>query len=165
MLISGIVGGQPYGADPSLGVVLGAFTAFCYAGYLIVIRKVDRRRTAEPVAISTASTAVVSLGVGLALGTLDLVPSLPAHLWLFLLGISAQSAGYLFISYSLPRLPAVVTSIILLSQPVMSVFLAMLIVNEAPSAGQLLGVGLVVGGIALATVPAPKLRRLIRASG
>ena len=165
VLISGIFGGTPYGADPSLGVVLGAFTAFCYAGYLIVIRKVDRRRTAEPVAISTASTAVVSLGVGLALGTLDLVPTLPAHLWLFLLGISAQSAGYLFISYSLPRLPAVVTSIILLSQPVMSVFLAMLIVNEAPSAGQLLGVAFVIGGIALATVPTAGLRRLLRASG
>ena len=70
-----------------------------------------------------------------------------------LLGVSAQAVGYLFISYSLPRLPAVVTSIILLAQPVMSVFLAMIIVNETPSVEQLVGVALLIGGIALATVP------------
>jgi drug/metabolite transporter (DMT)-like permease len=95
----------------------------------------------------------VSLAAGLGLGTLDLVPSWPAHLWLVLLGVSAQSAGYLFISLSLPRLPAVVVSIILLAQPVLAVFLAVLIVNEAPSLGQFVGVALLLGGIALATVP------------
>ena len=70
-----------------------------------------------------------------------------------MLGITAQAAGYLLISLSLPRLPAVVVSIILLAQPVMSVGLAMLIVGETPSSAQLLGVAMVVGGIALATVP------------
>ena len=46
-----------------------------------------------------------------------------------------------------------VTSIILLAQPVVAVFFAMALLGEAPSPGQLLGVGLVIGGIALATVP------------
>ena len=50
-----------------------------------------------------------------------------------MLGITAQSAGYLFISISLPRLPAIVTSIILLSQPVMSMVLAMVLLDETPS--------------------------------
>ena len=84
---------------------------------------------------------------------------LPAHAWLLLLGITAQSAGYLLISLSLPRLPAVVVSIILLAQPVMSVGLAMLIVGETPSQAQLLGVAMVIGGIALATVPLRGWRR------
>lgn len=159
VLIAGVLTGEAYGPDPPLGVVLGIVTAFAYAGYLIVIRQFGRRRVAEPVAISTAVTAVVSLIVGAALGSIDLAPSWPAHLWLVLLGVSAQSAGYLFISFSLPRLPAVVTSIILLAQPVMSVFLAMIIVNEAPSLEQLVGVALVIGGIALATVPVRGLRR------
>jgi drug/metabolite transporter (DMT)-like permease len=70
-----------------------------------------------------------------------------------LLGITAQSAGYLLISLSLPRLPAAVTSIILLAQPVVSVGLAMVLLGEAPSAAQLGGVALVIGGIAVATVP------------
>ena len=153
VLIAGVLGGDAYGADPLLGGVLGVVAAFAYAGYLIVIRHVGRRHSAEPVAISTASTTVAVLAVGLALGAIDLVPSWPAHGWLILLGLSAQSAGYLFISLSLPRLPAVVTSIILLAQPVLAVLFAMVLLAEDPSAGQLLGVALVIGGIALAIVP------------
>ena len=78
--------------------------------------------------------------------------------WLALLGITSQSAGYLLISISLPRLPAIITSVILLAQPVMSVGLAMVLLGETPSATQLLGVGLVIGGIAAATVPVARLR-------
>ena len=70
-----------------------------------------------------------------------------------LLGVSAQSAGYLFISPSLPRLPSVVTSIILPAQPVLAVLLAMVLIGETPSVDQYAGVVLLLGGIALATAP------------
>ena len=159
VLIAGVVGSGTYGADPIGGVLLGILTAFAYAGYLLVIRPVSRRRTAEPVVIATASTALVTLVIGLGVGRLSLVPTWPEHGWLVLLGITAQSIAYLLISVSLPRLPAVVTSIILLAQPVMAVFLAMLLIGETPSVAQLAGVGLVIGGIALATVPLHRLRR------
>jgi drug/metabolite transporter (DMT)-like permease len=159
VLISGVFGVGAYGANPPLGVLLGVLTALAYAGYLIVIRHAGRQRVAEPVAISTASTAVVAALVGTMLGTFDPVPSWPAHGWLILLGVTAQSAGYLLISLSLPRLPAVVTSIMLLAQPVMAVGLAMAILGEAPSVAQLAGVGLVIGGIALATIPLRGWRR------
>jgi len=152
-LIGGVLGAGSYGDNPPLGVALGIASAVSYGAYLIVIRRLVRDRVAEPVAFSTLSTTVVALVFGLAVGKLDLVPYLPAHFWLLVLGITAQSAGYLLISLSLPRLPAVVVSIILLAQPVMSVGLAMLIVGETPSSAQLVGVALVVGGIALATVP------------
>jgi drug/metabolite transporter (DMT)-like permease len=52
----------------------------------------------------------------------------------------------------------VATSIILLAQPVVSVGLAMVLLGETPSAAQLGGVALVIGGIALATVPLPGSR-------
>jgi drug/metabolite transporter (DMT)-like permease len=155
VLIGGLVGTGTYGADPLLGVVLGLITALSYAAYLIVLRHVGRRHTAEPVAISTATTAVVAALVGIALGRFDPIPTWPSHGWLLLLGVTAQSAGYLLISLSLPRLPAVATSIILLAQPVVSVGLAMVLLGETPSAAQLGGVALVIGGIALATVPLP----------
>jgi drug/metabolite transporter (DMT)-like permease len=150
-LIAG-VGGGAYGADPVLGVVLGILTALCYAGYLIIIRRGghDLRRPAGPVAIATASTAVTAMLIGLVVGDLDPLPA-PASLgWLGLLGVTSQSAGYLLISLSLPRLPAVLTSIILLSQPVATVGLSIVLLAEAPSAAQLAGVALVVGGIAVA---------------
>lgn len=152
-LIAG-VGGGAYGESPVLGVVLGLLTALCYAGYLIVIRRGghDLRRPAGPVAIATASTAATAVLIGLLVGDLDPLPSPPSLAWLGLLGVTSQSAGYLLISLSLPRLPAVLTSIILLAQPVATVGLSMALLAEAPSAAQLVGVALVVGGIAVVTL-------------
>jgi drug/metabolite transporter (DMT)-like permease len=109
----------------------------------------------------------VALGAGLVLGAIgaggvDLVPRWPAHGWLVAYGVTSQSLGYLLISLALPGLPAVLTSIILLAQPVSTVFLAMLLLGETPSAAQLLGVALVIGGIAAATVPVAQLRDGLR---
>jgi drug/metabolite transporter (DMT)-like permease len=162
VLISGAIGANAYGADPALGVLLGILTALAYAAYLLIIRPVARTRTAEPVAIATASTAAIALVLGLGTGQLNLTPSWPEHGWLLLLGVTAQSVAYLLISISLPRLPAVTTSIILLGQPVAAVFLAMAFAGEAPSVAQLAGVGLVIGGIALATIPVGRIRQRIR---
>lgn len=160
VLISGVVGKGAYGQDPPLGVSLGIFTAICYAGYLLIIRRGsdDLRRPAGPVAISTASTAVVAIVVGALLGELDPIPAWPSHGWLALLGVTSQSIGYLIISISLPRLPAALVSIILLAQPVATVILARVLLDERPSIEQLIGVTLVVGGIAVATIPVGRLR-------
>ena len=164
ILISGVIGSGAYGSNPPLGVGLGIVTAISYAGYLLVIRRGsnDLRRPAGPVAIATASTAVVAIVAGLLLNELDPIPRWPNHGWLILVGITSQSIGYLIISISLPRLPAALTSIILLAQPVATVVLARLLLDEAPSIAQLLGVGLVVGGIAIATVPVGRLRDRMR---
>jgi len=86
------------------------------------------------------------------MGDLDPTPKLASLAWLALLGLTSQSLGYLLISLSLPRLPAVLTSIILLAQPVVSVGLAIVLLSEAPSQTQLIGVALVIGGIAIATL-------------
>jgi drug/metabolite transporter (DMT)-like permease len=160
VLISGAIGGEAYGANPGLGVVLGIGTATCYAGYLLIIRRGGRdpRRPAGPVAVATVFCALAAAAAGTVYGDLDLAPPVESLAWLALLGVTSQSAGYLFISISLPRLPAVITSIILLAQPVMTVVLSIILLGEAPSAAQLLGVLLVVGGIAAATVPIARIR-------
>ena len=56
------------------------------------------------------------------------------------------------ISSSLPRLPAVVTSILLTLQPVLSVIFAALIIDESPSNLQLAGAGCILAGLVVATV-------------
>ena len=164
VLISGVLGTDAYGANPALGVVLGLGTAVFYAGYLLVIRRVGRdlRRPAGPVTVATAATFVTAAGVGIAVGSFDPTPGPESLAWLALLGISAQFGGSLLIAVSLPRLPAVLTSIILLSQPVVTVGLAMILLGETPSLPQILGVVLVIGGIALATVPLDKVRSSLR---
>jgi len=163
-LISGLADAGAYGSNPGLGVILGVMTAFFYGGYLLVIRRSgrDARRPAGPVAISTLATALVAGVVGLGLGELDMVPSWPSHGWLFGYGFTSQFLGYLLISVSLPRLPAVVTAIILLAQPVATIVLARVLLGETPSGLQLLGVGLVIGGIALATLPLGLVRDAAR---
>ena len=160
VLISGVLGADAYGADPALGVILGIATALCYAGYLLVIRRGlrDPGRPAGPVAVATVFVAIAGSAVGFVGGDLDPTPPLASLGWLAVLGVTSQSAGYLLISISLPRLPALITSIILLAQPVMTVLLSMALLAEAPSPTQLLGVALVIGGIAAATVPVARIR-------
>lgn len=167
VMISGAVGADAYGTDPALGVVLGIATALCYAGYLLVIRRGlrDPGRPAGPVAVATVFTALVGSVVGVVGGDLDPAPPVASLAWLAVLGVTSQSAGYLLISISLPRLPAVITSIILLAQPVMTVILSMVLLAETPSLTQLLGVVFVIGGIAAATVPVARIRDGLAASG
>ena len=166
VLISGVIGNGAYGANPTLGVGLGTITAFCYAGYLLVIRRGsnDIRRPAGPLAISTTATMIVAAIVGAVMGDLNVVPSWPSHGWLALVGLTSQSIGYLAISMSLPRLPAAMVSIILLAQPVATVLLAEVLLAEHPSLFQLGGVALIIGGIALATVPVGRIRDRARAA-
>jgi drug/metabolite transporter (DMT)-like permease len=94
---------------------------------------------------------VGALIAGFALGNVDLTPTWPAHGWLVVLALNSQVIGWMLISYALPRLPAVVTSVLLLLQPASAVLLGMVLLDEAPSMVQLLGVGLVLAGIVVAT--------------
>jgi len=152
-LIGGVGTKDAYGDDPALGVLFGLLTAISYAGFLLVIREAGRdlRPPAGRMFFATASCAAGIAVVGVPLGELALEPSWPAHGWLLLLALSGQVVGYLAIAASLPLLPAVVTSIILLVQPVLSVLLAAWLVEERPSPSQLGGVALVVAGVVVAT--------------
>lgn len=152
-LISGVGSDAAYGDDPVLGVVYGLLTAVAYAGFLLLIREAGRglRTPAEIMFDATLGCAVSVAILGALLGELDLRPEWPAHGWLFVLAVSGQVVGYLAIAASLPRLPAVVASILLLVQPVLTVILAAIVVDERPSRLQVAGVLLVVAGIVIAT--------------
>jgi drug/metabolite transporter (DMT)-like permease len=153
VLISGVVGEGAYGDDPRLGAVFGIGTAIAYTGFILVLRagNADMRRPAGPLFDATLACALGCLVVGAALGELDLRPSWPAHGWLVLLALTAQVLGWLLITLALPRLPAALTSVLLTSQPVAAVLLAMVLVDEQPSLVQLLGIVVVIGAILLAT--------------
>ena len=154
VLISGVVGSGAYGDDPLLGVVYGVLTAITYALFILILRQgnADVRRPAGPLFDATLSAAVFSALGGIVVGDIDWVPDLEAQAWLVLLALSSQVLGWLLISVSLPRLPAVLTSIVLMLQPVTTVFLGAVILSEAPSAVQLLGVAIVILGVAFATL-------------
>jgi len=165
VLISGILGGGAYGSNAPIGVAIGLITACAYAGYLLVIRRASPdARPAGPVTIATAACMIAAAVFGLAVHDLDLSLTWPAQGYLIAYGVTSQSIGYLLIQVSLPRLPAVLTSAILLAQPVMTVVFAIILLGEAPSAGQVTGVLMVVVGLALATGTLTRLRDGVRPS-
>jgi drug/metabolite transporter (DMT)-like permease len=153
VLISGVLGHGAYGEDPLRGVIFGVATGLTYAGFILVLRQSarDLRRPVAPLFEATAAAAVFALIAGLIIGDVDLAPSWPAHGWLALLAVSSQVVGWLLISLSLPRLPAALTSVLLTVQPVGSVILGVILLSEAPSLLQLVGVACIFSGVLVAT--------------
>lgn len=156
VLISGALESGAYGDDPAKGVIFGIATGLSYAGFILVLRAggSDLRRPAGPLFDATWVAALGALAIGLVVGDLDLVPSWPAHGWLFTLALTSQVVGWLLISASLPRLPAAQTSVLLTIQPVGSVILGVIIFSESPSGLQLVGVAAILTGLVLVTRPA-----------
>src|SRR5438132_1347161 len=163
VLISGMFEHGAYGSNPPLGALFGVLTGIAYSGFLLILRAGSRdlRRPAGPLFTATLAAALGCAAIGGAVGDLDLTPSWAAMGWLVVLALTSQVIGWLLISTSLPRLPAVVTSILLTLRPVCSVLFAALIVDESPSPLQLGGAACILAGLIIATVrrravPAPE---------
>ena len=154
ILISGALEDGAYGPNPGLGAAYGVLTGIAYAGFLLTLRQGGRGVVgpAGPLLDATLASAVGCALIGLVVGDLDWTPSLAAQGWLILLALSSQVLGWLLIVISLPRLPAVVTSVSLTFQPVCSVIFAALILAESPSALQLVGAGGIVAGLAISSL-------------
>jgi drug/metabolite transporter (DMT)-like permease len=152
VLISGLLG-DPYGKDPTLGVVFGVATSIAYAGFILVLRQGagNLERVAGPLFHATLSSTIVALAYGMVTASIEWNPGWPSHGWLITLALSAQVVGWLLISHSLPRLPAAITSVLLLLQPVGSMVLARLVLDERPSIEQLVGAALILAGVVVAT--------------
>ena len=153
VLISGVIGKGAYGSDPGLGVLFGVLTAVAYAGFLLTLRagSADLRRSGGALFHATLACAIAVLPAGWLLGELELRTSWSAFGWLVTLALTSQVLGWLLIATALPRAKAAVSSVVLTLQPVAAVLLAIVLVDEEPSAVQLAGVAIVLGGIVLAT--------------
>ena len=157
--ISGVFDKGAYGANPGLGVLFGLGAAIAYAAYLLLIRRGTRQgRVFGPLFDASAASAVTALVVGVIVGDLVLAPSWPMTGWLLVVALTSQVAGYGLINVSLPRLPAAVTSLLLLTQPVVTMVAAAILLAEAPSPLQLVGVALILGGLLIATAPIGRVR-------
>src|SRR5262245_61112242 len=154
VLISGVLENGAYGPDPALGAVYGLFTALAYSGFLLLLRQGGRGFVgpAGPLLDATFTSAIGCALIGLAVGDLDWTPSWSAQGWLVLLALSSQVLGWLLIAISLPRLPAVVTSVSLTLQPVCSVLVAALMLGESPAGLQLIGAGAIRLGLVIASI-------------
>lgn len=140
------------GGTRLIGDALGAFTAVFYAGYFLSI-KVARdagASTARLMAWSTTITAVALLPVAL----LSPQPMMPptASAWAVMVGLAlvTQIAGQGLIAYAFAHLPASLSSVSLLIQPVVATFVAWLLFKENVGLAQFVGGAVVLAGIWLA---------------
>lgn len=137
------------GGTRLLGDALGALTGAFYAGYFLSI-KVARDAgvsTVRLMAWSTTITALVLLPIAL-LAPQPFWPS-SAHGWLVLVGLAliTQILGQGLIAYAFAHLPASLSSVSLLIQPVMAAIFAWLLFGEAIGPLQFIGGAIVLAGI------------------
>lgn len=153
LLISGVLEHGAYGHDPSAGAAYGVAAGVSYVGVLLLLRRggVDLRRPAGPLLDMTLTAAIVAAAIGVAWGDARFVPVWPGAGWLILLALSSQVFGWLLLTMSLPRLPAAMTSLLLMIQPVGSMILGAVIFGESPSPLQIGGVLIVLGAVLFAT--------------
>jgi drug/metabolite transporter (DMT)-like permease len=140
------------GGTRLLGDVLGALTAVFYAGYMLSIKKARDAgaSTARVMAWSTTITAVVLLPVAL-LSAQRVAPQTIAG-WLVLVGLAlvSQVLGQGLIAYAFAHLPASLSSVSLLVQPVMAALFAWGLFGEGIGPAQFTGGAVVLAGIWLA---------------
>jgi drug/metabolite transporter (DMT)-like permease len=132
------------------GIILALGASFCYAGYILSTR--HARGSMDTVTFMVWSLAIASLVI------LPFAVALDAPLWGFstttwvliiILGLFAQTIGWLAINYALGHLPASITSVTLLGQVVIAALLAVPLLGEPIRESQIVGGLLIIGGIIL----------------
>jgi drug/metabolite transporter (DMT)-like permease len=149
VLVSGLAGGGGTALRPAAGVATGIAASAAYACFLLILRHAagQARYVAGQLFDATAGTAVGALLLGLVFGGMNLAVPLHSLVWLVLLALLVQTAGWLLITSSLPRLPAAVSSLMLLVQPAAAIVLAAVILGQRPTLVQVAGAVLVSGGV------------------
>lgn len=150
----GADGGQ--GSNPPLGDVFAGVTALWYAGYFIAVKAARGRHSAGRVMLwSTAVAAPGMLLAALLLGEQILPGSWGG--WAACAGLGLMHVvGQGGVAWSLGRLPAALTAVTVLIQPVVAALLGWLIFAETLTPIQALGGVVVLGAIVLAQWSAAK---------
>jgi drug/metabolite transporter (DMT)-like permease len=157
VLVAGIAGNSSSNYHPVAGVLYGLGTSVTYAAFIVILRTsaTQAPHIAGPLADATAGALLASVVFGLAFGQLSLDPPLAALGWLLVLALTSQTLGWLLITSSLPRLPAAISSLLLLLQPAASLVLAAIVLSQRPTTLQLVGAALVCGGVLVAARSRP----------
>jgi drug/metabolite transporter (DMT)-like permease len=153
LLVAPNAAGATAGAagDKLLGDALGLASAVFYGAYQLVIKDArSRYSTARLMAWSTTITGAALLPLALFASSGPFLPLHPAG-WLPLLGLAllAQIGGQTVIAYALAHLPASLSSVSLLIQPLTATVAAWAIFGEAIGSLQAIGGALLLWGIYL----------------
>jgi drug/metabolite transporter (DMT)-like permease len=143
------------------GVGVGFIAAIAFGLYLVLSRRWARSDgvTGAPVALTTSLvTCAVLFPIASATEPSAILPANPdlvavvAVLWM---GLGVSVVSQLLLLDSVKRIPARASSAFLLLNPLSAAIGAFLLLGDQLTAVQLLGAGLVLAGMAAATVPTP----------
>jgi drug/metabolite transporter (DMT)-like permease len=142
--------GGAQGSDPPLGDVLAIVTACWYGAYFMAVRQA--RKTASTFTVMLWSSAV---GTPMMLAAAYLLhePILPAAAmgWIACIGLGVvHVTGQGAIAWALGKLPAALTAIVVLVQPIVVGALGWLVLGESVSWLQGLGAAIALAGICVA---------------
>lgn len=151
VMVSGLAGdgSAAHRWHPAAGVAYGLATSATYACMLLILRQTAgrERHVAGQLFDATAGAAAGSVLLGLIFGGLDLLIPWRSLAWLLALVVLCGIIGWLLIMAALPRLPAALSSLLLLLEPAGAMVLAAIVLGQPASFIQIGGAVLVCGGV------------------
>jgi drug/metabolite transporter (DMT)-like permease len=147
-MAAGAAPGQ--GTNPVLGDLFSLSVALWYSGYFLAVKAARTRAGALRITLWATVVSLPLMGIaGLALGE-DMIPATAAG-WAACVAMGLMHvAGQGGVAWALGRLPAAITAVTILIQPLVAAALSRLIFGETLSLIQALGGALVLGAIVLA---------------
>lgn len=144
-------GSVQFGFERVLGDLMGLVTGIFFGAYLLTVGRLRAHFSAGAIMFfSTLATAVLLVPVTLLSGEAWLAVTLTG--WLVLLGLAwvIHVGGQGAVAYALAHLPAAFSALAMLLEALAAVLLAWIILDEALDGWQILGAGIVIGGIVMA---------------
>jgi drug/metabolite transporter (DMT)-like permease len=142
-----------------LGIVFGLGSAFCYAGYLVALRKLQR---GAGLRARVSNMATVSVGCAFFLGIIALTQRESFRIQdalsfglLVVLGVIGQVLAWVLMSGGLPRVRRSLAGLTLLLQPLLASVWDVLFFHRPVTALQVIGGAVTLGAIYLGTTAVP----------
>lgn len=138
--------------NDAFGNFLAVVGAWCAAGYLLIGRRLRPLLTLNSYIFGVYGLASIFLLLAVWMSGLPLSGYKPiTFVWFLSLAIIPQLIGHSTLNWALKYLSASYVSIALLGEPVGTIILSFFLLGEKPSLLELLGGGLILAGISLAT--------------
>lgn len=140
------------GSEPLVGDLLALIGALCAAGYMMLGRTLRRKLSLLTYIFVVYGVAAVILLLIVLIGRQPMGGFEPETFgWMLYLALGPQLIGHTSFNWALRYLTAAYVTVTLLSEPIFSSLLAWVFLNEPPTMLEVLGGGLILTGIAIAS--------------
>ena len=147
------------GRDPLLGGALALVGSLCFGAYLLIGRQLNNVIPPLLYSFLVFSSAALATSVFVAYSQTPITGySARGYFWVIIVTILAQAMGHLIMNLALQHFTATALAIILQIAVVGSAVIALILFGEIPSLLQIIGSGLVIYGVVIATLEQAQAR-------